>query len=342
MATVRVNLGKNSYDIVIRHGLLKEAGKEIDLNRKVMVVTDSGVPKEYAEAVLSQCKEGYCHVFQAGEANKTLQTVEKILSEMLEHSFTRKDCLVAVGGGVPGDLGGFTAASYMRGIDFYNIPTTVLSQVDSSSGGKTGVNLNSVKNIVGAFYQPKKVLMDPDVFKTLPARQISSGLAEAFKMAACFDKELFNMFLEGNPLERIDEIIEKSVICKKNVVEQDEKEAGLRKVLNFGHTIGHGIESTIIGERALYHGECVALGMVPMCSPEVREKIVAGLKKLGLPVEYELDEDKVCQAVGHDKKAAGSTISTVYVPAPGSFELRDMTVAQLKELLPVINSSQKR
>lgn len=334
METISLDLGKHSYDIVIRRGVLSEASRELDLDRRVMIVTDPGVPSEYSRILLSQCTQGYVHVIPGGEEHKNLSTMEEALSDMLGHGFSRKDCIVALGGGIPGDLAGYAAASYMRGIDFYNIPTTVLSQVDSSIGGKTAVNLGSVKNIAGAFHQPRKVLIDPDVLATLPRRQISNGLAEAFKMACTFDPDLFNDFLTKDPFEEIDTIIWKSLIAKKNVVEQDEKEMGIRKVLNFGHTIGHGIESTQLGR--LYHGECVALGMLPMCSPQVRGKLIEGLRRMDLPTRLDFDEKKVCQAIAHDKKTSGKAISTVYVPEVGRFEFRDMTVEELGALLPLI------
>ena len=339
MAEIRVNLGENSYDIIIKRGSLSEAASLLNLNRKVLVVSDNGVPKKYIDTILSQCKEGIPFIFESGEERKTLETYSKALSLMLKHNFSRKDCVVAVGGGISGDLAGFVAASYMRGVDFYNIPTTVLSQVDSSIGGKTAVNLDGVKNIIGAFYQPERVLIDADVLKTLPERQISNGLAEALKMSLTSDAELFNFFLNENPFASIETVIEKSLLIKKNVVEQDEKEAGLRKVLNFGHTIGHGIESTEL-DGTLYHGECVALGMIPMCSAEVREQLVKCLKKLNLPVSFNFDEEKVLSAVTHDKKMAGSTVSAVFVPQPGTFEFKEMTVSDIKKNLPLIKKSE--
>ena len=235
-----VDLKTSPYDIIIEKGALNRAGRELNLDRKVMIVTDSGVPEEYAKKIASQSKEGVIETVIMGEGSKELGTYEALLGELLNNDFTRKDCVVAVGGGVIGDLAGFVAASYMRGIDFYNVPTTVLASVDSSIGGKTAVNFRGVKNIVGAFYQPKKVLIDPDVFKTLPKRQISNGLSEAVKMSLTFDKELFEYFEKGVDYNDLTEIIYKSLDIKRKVVEADEKENGLRKVLNFGHTLGHG------------------------------------------------------------------------------------------------------
>ena len=337
MGIVRMNLGTDSYDIVVRRGVLSEVGAELDLDRKVLVVSDDGVPDQYADEVMAQAREGYRFVFPAGEESKSLFTFEDILKHMLRCGFSRKDCVVAVGGGVSGDMAGFAAACYMRGIDFYNIPTTVLSQVDSSIGGKTAVNLDSVKNIVGAFYQPKKVLIDPEVLGTLSRRQISNGLAEAFKMACTFDEKLFRFFIEDDAFKGIDSVIERSLELKRDVVEQDEKEGGLRKVLNFGHTIGHGIESTLL-EGTLHHGECVALGMLPMCAPEVRKQLEAGLVKLGLPTKFNFNEDAVLEAIAHDKKSSGDRISTVYVPEVGKFEFRDLSISEIRELLSVIKA----
>ena len=249
---------------------------------------------------------------------------------MLQHGFTRTDCVVAVGGGVVGDLAGFAAASFMRGIDFYNIPTTVLSQVDSSVGGKVAIDLDGIKNCVGAFYQPKAVLIDPEVLRTLPPRQIANGLAEAVKMAVTFDEDLLRLFEKADPAAHLDEIFAASLRIKAKVVKEDEKEAGLRRVLNFGHTIGHGIE-TAAGLQELYHGECVALGMLPMCGSELRPRGEAVLKKLGLPTTCNADPAAVWEALCHDKKRAGDTITVVYAQQAGSFELRTLPLEQLKE-----------
>ena len=250
---------------------------------------------------------------------------------MLDRDFSRKDCVVAVGGGVVGDLSGFAASAYMRGIDFYNIPTTLLSQIDSSIGGKTAINFGGVKNIVGAFYQPKKVLIDPDLLKTLPDRQIANGLAEAIKMSLTSDKELFELFENKDIEANLDEIIIRSLQIKKAVVEQDEKEAGLRKILNFGHTIGHGIESSE-GMSELYHGECVALGMLPMCGEEIRPRVLAVLKKCNLYREMKYDWDKITDAAFHDKKADGDKVTVTLVNEAGNFELKTMGCLEVIEL----------
>ena len=327
---LNVNLQKNSYDIVIERGALNRAGDIFSLSRRVLIVTDSGVPKIYAETVAKQCKEPTVITVGEGEGSKSFPVFEKLCRALLGGGFTRSDCVVAVGGGVVGDLAGFCAASYMRGIDFYNVPTTLLSQVDSSIGGKVAINLDSIKNIVGAFYQPKAVLIDPDVLATLPPRQIANGLAEALKMSLTSDAELFSMLETQNAENIIENIIVRSLMIKKNVVEQDERESGLRKILNFGHTVGHGIES-VEGLSSLYHGECVALGMIPMCSENVRARLLPVLRKLGLPTSLDYDAEKITEAIKHDKKLAGDKISVTYVENIGEFKLVTLPFSEFAE-----------
>ncbi|MBO4776690.1 MAG: 3-dehydroquinate synthase [Lachnospiraceae bacterium] len=331
---VKVNLPINAYEIKIERGVLGKADAELNLNRKVMIVTDDGVPAKYSEILSSKCKDASIFVLKQGEESKTLENFANIEKALLENNFSRKDCVVALGGGVVGDLAGFAASCFMRGIDFYNIPTTVLSQVDSSVGGKTAVDFNGVKNIVGTFYQPKKVLIDPDVLDTLSDRQKSNGLVEAIKMAATFDEELFKIFEKTEKFEDLDieYVIGKAIQIKADVVEKDEKEAGLRKVLNFGHTLGHGVEASLQNtDHALLHGECVGMGMTVMCDEDVKERIEKILKMLNIPCTYAFDFDEAMKAVTHDKKLNGKTISTVYVSKIGTFELRDMTPDELSE-----------
>jgi len=189
MTSLHLNLGSRGYDITIGRGLLDNADKYFNLKRKVFILTDSGVPCEYSEKIAKLSETAKIYTVPQGEASKSLSTLENVLTAMMEFKMTRGDALVSVGGGVIGDLGGFAASVYMRGIDFYNLPTTLLSQVDSSIGGKTAVNLGNTKNIVGAFYQPKAVLIDTDTLKTLSSRHISAGLAEAVKMSLTSDKK---------------------------------------------------------------------------------------------------------------------------------------------------------
>ncbi len=329
--TLTMDLGKNSYDIIIERGALSRVGELLKLDRRVLVVTDDGVPADYAKTVAAACQSPVCVTVPQGEDSKSFATLSHLCSVMLENGFTRTDAVVAVGGGVVGDLSGFAAACFMRGIDFYNIPTTVLSQVDSSIGGKTAVNHDGIKNCIGAFHQPRRVIVDPETLSTLPSRQIANGLAEAIKMAATFDAELFAKMEQTSPLDMIDEVIEASLRIKKDVVEKDATEKSLRRVLNFGHTLGHGIESEF-GMHDLYHGECVALGMLPMCAPDVRARLTAILEKTGLPTTIQVDLDRVLDAVSHDKKMEGSTIHYIYVPEIGTFEMRSSSLTDFRKM----------
>lgn len=329
--TIRMNLGENSYDIIVSRSALNKADMFFNLDRNVLIVTDDGVPDTYSQTIAKLSKNPVIVTLKQGENTKCFESLQHLCKTMLKNGFTRNDCVVAVGGGVIGDLSGFAAATFMRGIDFYNIPTTVLSQVDSSIGGKVAINFEGIKNVIGAFYQPKCVLIDPEVIKTLPKRQISNGLAEAVKMGLTSDKELFTLFENGDIENSIDDIIVRSLNVKKSVVEQDEKESGLRKILNFGHTIGHAIESNKFGD--LYHGECVALGMLYMCSESVSARLVPVLKKLNLPTKTNIIREEVIDALSHDKKSNKNTISVIFVDKIGSFKIEEKTVMEIAELL---------
>ncbi len=331
---ISVNTASGCYDITVQRGALEKAGEIFDLDRRVLIVTDSGVPERYAKAVSEKCREPYIYTIPQGESSKNPGNFIALLEFMAGKGFSRRDCIVAVGGGVPGDLAGFAASAYMRGIDFYNIPTTVLSQVDSSVGGKTAVDLGGYKNIIGAFYQPKGVIIDPDVLSTLPARQISNGLAEAVKAAMIADEEMLAIFESGSALDRIEEIIIRSVTFKRDVVEQDEKESGLRRILNFGHTIGHAIETAAEGE--LYHGECVALGMFPMCSEKAAQRLLPVLESLNLPTRFDADAEKFKRALALDKKGDSGSVTAIFCDEPGTCRqesvLRDELIERAKIL----------
>ena len=242
--TLRYRSAGLSYDITIGTGILGDAGKLFALDRKVLVITDEGVPTQYADAVLRQCPDASLLVIPQGEGAKSFATLQTILSALQERGFTRRDAIVAVGGGVVGDVSGFAAACYQRGIDYYNVPTTLLSQVDSSVGGKTAVNFNGIKNLVGAFHHPSGVLIDSAVLDTLPPRLFAEGLAEVIKMAATCSEPLFRRLEEVTDIKPVlPEIIAAALQIKLDIVTRDPGEKGLRAVLNFGHTIGHAIES---------------------------------------------------------------------------------------------------
>ena len=326
---IRVNLQKDGYDILLGCGLLSHAREYFNLERKVLVLTDSGVPTDYANEIAGQCKSPFVYTIEQGEDSKSFDNFQAILTFMANNGFTRTDCVVAVGGGVCGDLAGFVAASYMRGVDFYNVPTTLLSQVDSSIGGKVAINLEKYKNTVGAFYQPKCVLIDPETLLTLDIRQIRAGLVESLKMATTSDPDLFGIFESGEYLNDIEDVILRSLLIKKGIVERDVNEKGERKILNFGHTIGHAIEST----TPLIHGEAVALGMLFMCSDEVRARLLPIIDEMGLPLDIEIDKAGLYRFILRDKKADGDKITITYVNEIGKAELKKLPIENIKDLI---------
>ncbi len=333
MTELTVRLKDNEYKVTVGAGLISRAGEFFNLKRRVFILTDSGVPAEYAEKLAKCADNARIYTVPEGEGSKSIEAMTNVLSEMLTFGLTRTDCAVAVGGGVVGDLMGFCASVYMRGIDFYNVPTTTLSQIDSSIGGKTAINYCGVKNIIGAFHQPRGVLVDLDTLKTLPKRHFFAGICEAIKMSLTSSASLFE-YIEKNGVNdtTLEYIITSSLDIKREVVELDEKEASLRKILNLGHTLGHGIEASL-GMGELYHGECVALGMLPVISDEVRDRLIPVLKALNLPTKYDGNIDEALKLAAHDKKCDKDMVSIVLVNKIGSYEIKKMSLNEFYKLV---------
>ena len=320
---IDVHAPTHDYPIFPEPGALSRVGELLPLSRKALIVTDSGVPSEYAETVAASSKEAHIVRIPEGEGSKTLERFQKLLSEMLEIGLTRSDCVIAVGGGMVGDLSGFAAACYLRGVDFYNIPTTLLAQVDSSIGGKTAVDFGGVKNLVGAFYPPQGVVIDTELLKTLPPRQISAGMAEVIKMAVTCDAELFRDIAEcGDLPASLPDFLYRGLRIKKRIVEADPNESGLRRVLNFGHTVGHAVEARAGGK--LLHGECVGMGMLPLCGDALEPILREVLQKYKLPTEIPYPAEELLPYLLHDKKKQSETIITVCCDAPGTFRFQEI------------------
>ena len=307
-----------TYDITI------DTLPALTFDTSVVIVTNPTVAGYHLETLLSKISATQLHVVTIpdGEEYKTLETVENILGECFEQKLDRKSLLIALGGGVIGDMTGFTASLYQRGIDFIQIPTTLLSQVDASVGGKTGVNNKYGKNLIGAFYQPKAVYIDPNFLETLPPREFAAGVAEVVKMAVMFDKAFFT-YLQNADLQNSDtikEMIRKSVELKAWVVNQDEKEAGIRAVLNYGHTFGHVVENET-NYKTYLHGEAVAIGIVmanalavelELFSQEEADAVKAFLESANLPTEYVIkDVDDFYEHFFLDKKSAKGSIKFI-------------------------------
>jgi 3-dehydroquinate synthase len=331
--TISINLKRvidDSYPIHI--GFLPE----INFEGKVAVLTNPKVAGLHLQSLLSRlkAKEVYIITIPDGEQYKNMETIGFILDRMFDHRLNRKSLLIAFGGGVIGDMGGFSASLYNRGIDFIQIPTTLLSQVDASVGGKTGVNNRFGKNLIGAFHQPRAVYIDPSFLSTLPSREFGAGVAEIVKMAVTFNLSFFE-WLEQNDLREGDNLqhaIKMAVETKARVVEEDEKEQGLRAALNYGHTFGHVIENETHYETYL-HGESVAIGMVMandlacevgLMDSEEADRVKAVLNRYDLPLTYKInDVEKFYQTFFLDKKSADSAITFILPRNIGGVEITD-------------------
>lgn len=335
---MRVHAGAGDYTVVCERGILRRTGREIEKLGSFTSVHLLSSPKVWRAAgakvrtgIPDGC-EAQVHLFDDSESAKNLRTVEAIERKLVRAGADREALLIAVGGGVVGDVAGFAAASYLRGVALVQVPTTVVAQVDSAVGGKTGVNLPEGKNLVGAFYPPRLVLVDPELLETLPEREFRGGLAEVIKYGVIADAKLFS-FLEQNMakiLKRdtgvLREIIGRSIEIKAKVVSQDERESGLREILNFGHTFGHALESAT-RYRCFRHGEAVALGM--MCAAllghEVLDtpaddvsRIVALIRRIGpFPRWPKISADGLMRAMGSDKKAKAGKLRFVLTPRLG-------------------------
>lgn len=329
-------------EIIIRRGLLDQAGEILRSDRRMAIITDSNVDALYADRLTASLKKGGMDVikfvFPAGEQSKNVGTYINVINFLAENQLTRTDAVVALGGGVVGDLAGFAAATYLRGIRLIQIPTTLLACVDSSVGGKTAVDLPTGKNLLGAFYQPHVVLIDPDMLKTLPAEVFLDGAAEVVKYAAIMDEDMYPLFddMQGN----IDVIISRCVNHKRSIVDQDERDTGIRQLLNYGHTFGHAIE--LLNGYRLGHGHCVAIGMAIMsracvrkgiCGPGCADKLIAALEKLGLPVHTDFTAEEIYEAMLSDKKRTGNSINLVVPASPGKCVLRRTALGEVTDFI---------
>lgn len=334
----------SQYDIVIGKGLLDRVGKlvkEIKKNCKAVIVTDSNVDVLYSERLKKSLEqEGYevlKFTFKAGEKSKNATTFIEILEALAKWKVTRSDLLIALGGGVVGDITGFAASCYLRGVDFIQVPTTILAAVDSSVGGKTAIDLEAGKNLAGAFYQPRIVICDTETFDTLDEKEISCGYAEVIKYAILFDEKFFCELEEGNG--DIETVVEKCVTFKRDVVARDEFDRGERKLLNLGHTAAHGIEK--MSDFTVTHGQAVASGIViatkiaentGVCKKDLHKRISGVLEKYKLPVNSDISAGELYEASLSDKKRENGIITLVLPEKIGKCRLADVDVNELKEL----------
>lgn len=353
---LRVNLPNNPYDIHIERGSITRVGewvKSLWKPQKIAIITDDLVASIYLETVKNSLTaanfEALVFTFPQGETSKNLETVHQAYEFLVQHEMTRSDGIIALGGGVVGDLAGYVASTYMRGIHFLQVPTSLTAQVDSSIGGKTGVNTPFAKNLIGSFYQPEGVLIDPDTLKTLGKRELIEGMGEVIKYGLIDDLELWKELeeMDGSVesiLEHADSIISHSCDVKRKIVVQDELDNGIRLYLNFGHTIGHAIEATA-GYGQVMHGEAVAIGMIQLSRVAERKGLIpVGITqemidmcyKFGLPTEHKpWNKEMLFQALIHDKKARGKDIQTIIVPEIGRAIINKISLDEMMDFLEI-------
>ncbi|MGY3729469.1 3-dehydroquinate synthase [Lactococcus termiticola] len=350
---IHVNMPQKPYDILIKRGGLEKASAWVSSlwqAQKILVISDDRVAGFYADRLLTDLNtagfKASLFSFPAGEASKTLATAEKIWHHCAELGLTRSDGIIALGGGVVGDLAGFVASTYLRGIHFLQIATSLTAQVDSSVGGKTAVNTAIAKNMIGTFAQPDGVLIDPDLLKSLDSRCLIEGMGEVIKCGLIADKELWDFIqtMSGPEtiLENAEYLISRAVEVKRKLVVEDELDHGSRLYLNFGHTIGHAVETTA-GYGHIMHGEAVAIGMVQISQHAEKqglmpagftEKIKATCEKFGLPTSFEpWNEEELYAALSHDKKTRGDSIKTVIVPEIGQAKIHELKIQEMKSFL---------
>ncbi len=334
MKEIEINLTNSSYKIYFEQNIINHVAKYIDhQDRKILIISDDLVPYKLIEKLKIQLNNAFLKIVKSGEVSKSLSTYESIIEYLLDNKFSRKDAIIALGGGVIGDLAGYVSSTYMRGIDFYQIPTTTLSQIDSSIGGKVAININKTKNCVGAFYQPKAVFIDIEALKTLPIRHYNSGLIEAVKAGILHNEFLFELFEKDNFTDYIEEIIYQALLFKKSIVEEDEKELGIRKILNLGHTLGHGFES-YFNLSGLYHGEAVALGLKYVIKNEdILRRYLNIIKKLNIDVNIEFNKDEVISYILNDKKANHNGIEFIFANNFNEQSFKTLTVSEINALM---------
>ena len=329
-----------SYNIYIGDKILDNVEKLISFPNKTLIITDDNIPDSIITKVSLKANNCYIYKIKPGENSKTIESYVSIMNTLITNEFSRSDLVIAIGGGVVGDLSGFVASTYKRGVKFINIPTSTLSMIDSSIGGKVAINFNEIKNIVGSFYMPSMVIISLDTLNSLPQRQYYNGLMEALKAGLIYDKGLYEYFIENfeniKDYDVLKNILIESVKIKKAVVEIDPYEKGLRKILNFGHTIGHVIESENF--NVVFHGEAVLMGMMYFCSESLREELKVILNKLKEinNVDYQninFDTDKAFMLLKNDKKCKDNFVDVIYVENPGEAEIRKTSLDELKIIL---------
>ncbi|MBN2696702.1 MAG: 3-dehydroquinate synthase [Bacilli bacterium] len=322
MKDIAINSKIENYVVHIGKGILDDMSRFVVPNKQYVLISDSGIPSIYRDKIMSQLKRVYSLVFPQGEQHKSLSEYERIVELLVENNIDKNAVIIALGGGVTGDLAGFVASTYLRGIPYIQIPTTLLAQIDSSVGGKVAVNVGKTKNVIGSIYPPKIVLIDPNTLITLPARHMANGMAEMIKYGMIADERLFSDIRDNQVYDGIEPFISRCVEIKKRFVEADEMDADVRQALNFGHTIGHAIEAYYNFDKYL-HGEAVAIGMTRILkNTAIKNELTTVLKKYGLPTEDPVDIERLLTIIEKDKKTRDGVLHYVDIPNIGTFEIK--------------------
>ena len=326
---INIKSSIKSYPIIIKKNALKELSSLFSLdNKRVLIVTDDNIPLKYIEDVKSNFEYTRVLTLPHGENTKSIEYYLKIQETLLNENFSRHDLVIALGGGVIGDLVGYASSTYKRGIEFLSIPTSSLSMIDSSIGGKTAINYKQYKNVIGSFYPAKGVLIDFSLLESLPKRQLNNGLVEALKAGYIYDKSIIDEF-KKDELD-IETIITKSILVKKYFVENDEKEESIRKILNYGHTIGHALESIYGFSDKLYHGEAVGIGMMLINDNPL--EVASFLKKLSIHFDEEINADDIIKFIINDKKMNNGNIDLIKVNNDGGY-IESTSIEDIKDLI---------
>lgn len=332
MDKIHIPIKNNEYDVFVSEGLLQNIESHIDIHKEFVVITDENVDSLYIDIFKSKIRNLKVYVVTPGETSKSMETAYSLINSMIEDKVTRGATLISLGGGVVGDLGGFVASIFMRGINFIQIPTTLLSQIDSSVGGKVGINSKTMKNSIGSFFQPSKVLIDPSVLKTLSLKEFNNGISEMIKYGMIASKSLIKALQNGITVSTVKPHIITCINIKKTIVVEDTFDTGIRQILNYGHTIGHAIEQH--SNYSLLHGEAVAIGMAMISKDtEHYNMLISLLQQYNLPVSYNYDIEDVYNYIQTDKKVTGETLNIILLESVGNALIKPISINEIRKFL---------
>lgn len=333
MINIDIRSKHRDYTIYIKNNAIDHIDHFLDINQHYVIITDDQIPTIYLDKIMNAIPQTLLIKIASGETSKSLSTYQMILSFLQTKNITKETCLIALGGGVVGDITGFVASTYLRGIDYIQIPTTLLAQVDASVGGKTGINFEKNKNVIGSIYPPKYVIIDPQTLNTLSNRHFNNGIAEVIKYGLISSKKMIETLEKPNVIYHITDLIAQSIEIKKKLIEQDEYDQNMRRYLNFGHTLGHAYESYYQFNKYL-HGEAIAIGMLPMImNQNLKMRITKLLDKYQLPTNDSVPIESLLFHIEKDKKRIGETYHIITIDTIGKPSIKEATIKQIIEIV---------